>query len=884
MRTGGSVLVVVLGLLAILAVVGVALITMTGVDRQSAQSFAIQTQLSMAADGAVAYVNHHLISDCWTYSTSAKKYTTLLDGIGTVETYDYASLSGSSGTLPDPWLSGPIEGNLTPNPVSFGAVGATTPVTAYGLSFGASGPDSDKPDNLSMPVPPPAAYNGVWLPDPSMPFEQYVVRVSVTVVDHGALLNLNAHGNQVPSGGPWDEDDAIGYGFFISDVNPQLGGGTATIQNLVAGTSPPGRWGTDGVPGIPSRGETLIERPGLGTNEPAGAGFSVDDRPFTLAEEFELRRLSGTLFKSRLESIWGGFETDWTNRLRYTTVGWTAEVIGDYGAAVGTHLTDPDDTDNARSARKLDLNLDKAKDIYKALSDRKVFTDDAVLRQLVANLDAARDLDNTIEQVDLGGAGTGPAGAERQPFFSEVTANVTVKTQPNSQTGGNDTIQTWTIKLELFNPWIADSYGEAAAPGNLTCNQLTVSFDADTAAGDQKTNALTSMKSRSCLFGSGASAVFTVHVDVNVTQGQTLTSRFRNAQLTANVGGKLVLDQIAGDELSLLSGAVGAGAGSSRIFRRFGIEGEKRGSDDLDPMTVVYVYDWAQGGSPDPGNPGEITSSGNSGIPIRIMNCVEKTYCDNVSTKGPLPLRYKSGTLSYKAFARLGELDRVMCPNDGEGAAWWDKPWVVRATRDHLSSEDRFKFDWVRFPMAANCLCVGGPWADGIDNDGDGKTDLDDKGFVDDGGHGGPEFRVAGKINLNTATDLTMSGLLSGVGMPASAGAAIKGLRPIDSVAKIVSVTSTVGGTAEDAKGALEKRDLVFTRLSNIATTRSDTFSIYGTVQLVDVRLVTANNLLPRIIQSRRFWAIVDRSPCLAYPPGTYRGTTPRVLNFQWLD
>jgi hypothetical protein len=225
-----------------------------------------------------------------------------------------------------------------------------------------------------------------------------------------------------------------------------------------------------------------------------------------------------------------------------------------------------------------------------------------------------------------------------------------------------------------------------------------------------------------------------------------------------------------------------------------------------------------------------------------------------------------------------------MCPNDGEGAAWWDKPWVVRATRDHLSSEDRFKFDWVRFPMAANCLCVGGPWADGIDNDGDGKTDLDDKGFVDDGGHGGPEFRVAGKINLNTATDLTMSGLLSGVGMPASAGAAIKGLRPIDSVAKIVSVTGTVGGTAEDAKGALEKRDLVFTRLSNIATTRSDTFSIYGTVQLVDVRLVTANNPLPRIIQSRRFWAIVDRSPCLAYPPGTYRGTTPRVLNFQWLD
>lgn len=105
---------------------------------------------------------------------------------------------------------------------------------------------------------------------------------------------------------------------------------------------------------------------------------------------------------------------------------------------------------------------------------------------------------------------------------------------------------------------------------------------------------------------------------------------------------------------------------------------------------------------------------------------------------------------------------------------------------------------------------------------------------------------------------------------------------PIRSPAQILS--STPATAAPEAKGYLEKRDWVFNRVSNIVTVRSDTFSVYGTAQLFTVEGSTVN-----LAASRRFWALLDRSVSLAYPP-TRAGADnvdfmhPRILNFQWLD
>jgi hypothetical protein len=100
--------------------------------------------------------------------------------------------------------------------------------------------------------------------------------------------------------------------------------------------------------------------------------------------------------------------------------------------------------------------------------------------------------------------------------------------------------------------------------------------------------------------------------------------------------------------------------------------------------------------------------------------------------------------------------------------------------------------------------------------------------------------------------------------------------RPMRTPAQILNSVAPYAGP--ETKGYLEKRDWVFNRISNIATIRSDTFSVYGTVQLV-ISGTTAT-----VARTRRFWALLDRSVALAYAPGNPNFMHPRLMNFQWLD
>jgi hypothetical protein len=211
------------------------------------------------------------------------------------------------------------------------------------------------------------------------------------------------------------------------------------------------------------------------------------------------------------------------------------------------------------------------------------------------------------------------------------------------------------------------------------------------------------------------------------------------------------------------------------------------------------------------------------------------------------------------------------------------------------SDEEKFKFNWkdttgdpaigVSRVNAANVFTVSSmPWLDGIDNDGDLVKDASDTGQESkalSGRFGGPEIRIAGKINLNTASEATLNALGDGVGITGLASTVIsqRSSAPIKSVAELVDKLGSLSGP--DAKSDLEKRDLAFTRISNIASIRSDTFSIYGTVQYITPPRGTAPI---RVVKSRRFWALVDRSPTAAYPPTSTNFIHPRILNFQWMD
>jgi hypothetical protein len=199
----------------------------------------------------------------------------------------------------------------------------------------------------------------------------------------------------------------------------------------------------------------------------------------------------------------------------------------------------------------------------------------------------------------------------------------------------------------------------------------------------------------------------------------------------------------------------------------------------------------------------------------------------------------------------------------------------------------------------ANVFCVDSPWYDSFDNDGDGVKDtMEDTGLNKDkdGDHGrfcGKEIRVAGRININTATNQALRALgvsLTGLETTYTAIATNRGVNgfrsPVEILGKAISASPPSGFYG----GPLEKRDYPYTLISNIATVRSDTFSIYGTVQYLQLlkgynQAAATRSLADiKIVRTRRFWALVDRSPALSFRPDLTNFVRPRVMNFQWLD
>ena len=899
MKQHGSVLVVVLGLLAILAVIGVAFLTLSSLERSTATSFALQTQMMLAADGALDYAVHQMVTDVWEWritpvvNTPGKFEFTgkLLTGrkagldpdgktYGACETYDYPSAE-------DPWLSGNITGDTAPNPISF----AGDVVKRFGVNFGGT---TASVDNLGMPVDAPAK-NGIWIPDLAAPCDQYLVRASVTILDHNALVNLNAHGN-IQDTGTWEYSDCARKGYFVSDAVPPV----TELNDLLVGITVankfvPGCWGTGG-PGNSKAGAVLIENPAAG-----------NDVPFTLDEEFELRNLRGTYFQSRLECLWSAIDLTpatptpaaafYTNRLKTTTVSWTAEVRGDGKATSHATMKDAFGAD-IWSAAKVDLNTATAADIYQALLDGRATDDGGELKQFVANIDAFRRKTTTVsfEPVTIGG--TKCVGAVRQPILSEATCQLTKEEEVEIPDPSDSTkkikvkIRTYTVQVEVYNPWPGDCDGDP--DGLLQTLLMRVTFDVN--AGhevfppgviESTTTQSPTVKLSSTTAGNTCCTTDSEGVNVerqvvchsNATLNATLKDALKSIRLHFGPDSNPQLWRTKVLNLDLIDNTnVATLETSGRIYRNVDFVDEYRSSKTTNnaPIRVFYVSTWNSGGTADVGTPPiQTTSLRSSAIPIRFPNCV------STGATG-LPVRAAAGA-DFKAFARVGDLNQVLCFKPGDASNWWSEPWIVTVSKNSRTNENNVKFDWMKdinnvaagtgtaAAYAANVLSAGGPWNDALDNDGDGKTDLDDTGKPGAGQTGGPEFRVAGKINLNTAITETLSAL----------GLASLPAKPIKSPAQVLT------GATMPTTGGLEARDEPFARISNRATVRSDTFSVYGTVQIVDPAAKESDGNLPdsAVIRSRRFWALVDRSPSLAYPPTDKTNFIyPRILNFQWLD
>ena len=812
--------------------------------------------------------------------------------------------------------------------------------------------------------------SGVWIPELSFPFESGIIRASVTVQDHAAMVNVNIHGNGGDLG-PYRFSDATGRGYFVSDITPvKEGPGATGIDAKVAlltgdgGTSEGGRWPTGGPTSGPNnlnRMQTEIEKPQA-------------NRPFTLEEEFELRRLLGTSYRSRLEKIailsqtGALFEMEpddnrakalgrprpneqaLRRRMCLTTVSWTSEVTADPWAVRDPgnqsifllHTGTP--PSRTYSARKANINLDVPEDIFRVLWHGRAFdhlspVQLAQFRQFVANIAGFRDgwVGSGVRLwggLRLTSASPMPTpqeqylAASRQPIISELAYEA--PTAP-------DTLA--KVRVELFSPWEGDCVGDTAGltfPANCQLNALGAS------------NGVTRMSDlwpRMPAEPPGSGPVGNCRVivlDVDIGAG-TLSGKLKYIKLVIRdpTKGDIVLDEATLDEIKALES-------SPSLYRPIYVAWnasapeqqpwlDKRGAKDDWPVRVVYIGDWMAGKNGtvglEIGSWAQPAAPPDPRIPIRFPR---SCHVNRLPPDKPLPIRATEATTvtttppgTFMAVPRIGDLSQILWW-DGTGDFW---PWVTRVARAgnrNLTDKD-FKFPWVGAAsvpsdpntyattattpgafsrlFAANVLSVGGPWCDGIDNDNDGGM-IDDRqpaliGVIADKGEdgfgrfGGPEIRVAGRINLNTATETALRAIENGVhvtGLCDTIFAARKNGRILTPAVvldekykdKLFGLSSGGDQNLSDD----EKRREAFARISNLVTLRSDTFSIYGTVQYVDASSYLrkkATSLAPYVKRTRRFWALVDRSPTAAFSPADVLTTSPkfihpRILNFQWMD
>jgi len=903
MKVSGSVLIVVLGLLAILAVIGITFVTMSNLDRRTAANFAIQSQFILAADGAVDYATHHMVQDLWAHNPQSNAYEDKLlsndnenEPFIRNEPFDYPSPDW------DPWLSQAVtdESMAATQHYSYKEQAEEYSGEYYGFrDWGDNVSSGERPNNLGFPdggvVP---TYvragqgHGGWIPELAAPFENGLIRISLTVIDHNAMINWNAHGNL----------ESLPRGYYISDVNPAKPSFNSLIPTLLTpGGNPPGIWATAADPGNRAGKAVVIENPG-----------KYGDRPLTLDEEFELRRLTGTFWNdSRVESFANQLRADpdtgtsmqAKNRLSVTTVSWTSESRPNVDIRTGRPAQPLTGGGRAGAQgyewRKVDVNLDKADDIYNAISAAPIFDsrDASILNQFVANICGFRDgKDEACLQVQ---GKTGCLGASRQPLLSKAQATLTgTETDPNT---GDVTKEIWTVEVQIISPWPNNCVGGA---DGLTISNITLRAD-----GASKQFPALPSKLR-CAGGQPVPETFSCEVEL--VPPETLASKLQSITLECN---RTVIDRIDPAAIAKLA--------QTGQHRAISFEDEDRGGQSPeDDIRVVYIGGWTDGIGSGMGS-WEMEEPGVK-VPIRFPRSV---LDPDDPPKGGLPPVWVSGISAdlnsgkiygFKAFPRIGDLNQVLCTLDSrQGANFW--PWTTRvAAIADPKNEIDVKFCWKaatrpntvknesRFNLA-NVVTVGGPWHDRLDNDGDGYTDDDgsDTGQGPDAGlskqersggggkFGGPELRVAGKININTATPDTLNTLTATFQIGGAFPAAVMAYRqnqPFFSPAQILTLPQlTCSGT--DAKGFVETSDLPYTRLSNILSVRSDTFSVYGTVQYGHVER-SGNSFGYQLVRSRRFWALVDRSPALAYMPGkdprsrtpSNNFVRPRVLNFQWMD
>jgi hypothetical protein len=151
----------------------------------------------------------------------------------------------------------------------------------------------------------------------------------------------------------------------------------------------------------------------------------------------------------------------------------------------------------------------------------------------------------------------------------------------------------------------------------------------------------------------------------------------------------------------------------------------------------------------------------------------------------------------------------------------------------------------IAYPDLLQFITITDPSMDNIDNDGDGSTDSADTGSQA-GDFDGPDYRIPGLINVNTAPIEVLESLPDITNAIAIQGDLQKPFSSIGNLLQDVPDITNNGATKWD-------KEKTFRSISNLITTRSNVFTVYVTAQVID-------EAISNVYAEKRILAIVDRS------------------------
>lgn len=880
----GIVLIMVAGLVTMLAIIGSTFLLTSRVNLKEAEVVKIRVDLETATDAAVAMIRKELSKDLWGENDAVM----LDDDGGSDEPYDISGLA-------DPWLAPTVPLFLTLNSARWPRISDVTGELDI-LNGNDHQGDPISPDNMQAVILPSnepvqvgfkadATGDGVsdsrWV---RLPGHDDIL-VAIRIIDNCSMININtAYGLEDEDGdGQTDEDppnriddDADGIidedgrfdGRLLSQVNLGSILSTDIITSLI-------RLQEERVLPDPSdsfRSSAIayqdniirfIERPQYqGEPDPYVVLFDISD-------ELELRnRYLINLFKrtTRFESVWkdhiaenffkstpfeAGELQDWIEKLGglgtypdrrhlLTAYSWdrTIRVAADENlledALRSTLSTDAPLTQvNVNAAVQTTQGLQK---LFYALKLSGAFADNNEVVQYLLNLVDYADSDNDVTSNDgltlLDESGTPLSvtptlfGQEAQPFITEVYADVEFDNPLNNR-----------FAIELYNP----------GPRSIQLDNYEFHFEKDNnpIAIDMHT------------LNPGEFYVLRSSASISVAAGASVDTKPFN------------IDE--GDEIKLVRPRV-AGSAVDVDVPLDVVRPDARFTDDIDwpneaGETNVYIMQRADISGREAVN--RIHMAGT----LRLGESNEDANMNLTESGRQIILGDRSSGRLHN-LAELGLVLRV--GNTGS--------LYVSEEFDQSPDETidlRFDLKSINGRKLLDQLSIYARSDDGLDNDDDNRDGIYTSLLPGDSSvDNTEEMRYPGRININTAP-LAVIEALHPLMSPATDGHDIataivqyrRTVSPFDHLAALLDLpamnpTTIPGGdldlmydlTPDGIIDDLEQKTVLFSKIANLVTVRSDTFTAYLHIAMVEDDPTSPTGT--KVIASQRSIAILDRSIC----------------------